>query len=243
MTRITSLLSLLIYLALALTASAQPATVFAAASLRGALDAATAQMTPPPRLSYGGSGSMARQIAAGAPADLVILASGDWMDWLEERGHVRPDARRSLFGNRLVLIAPRAAPVEAADPADIAAALGDGRLAMGHRSAVPAGQYAAQWLRSTDQWDALRDRLAETDNVRAALALVSRAQARLGIVYATDARADPGVEVLAELDPQGHDPIVYYAAALTPAGADLLAALQTSEAAAIFRDHGFTVTE
>jgi molybdate transport system substrate-binding protein len=242
MTRLTVLLSILLWLMTPIPALAGPVTVFAAASLRGALEEVAAEQHLDLRLSYGGSGSMARQVAAGAPADVVILASQDWMDWLIAEGIVPQKARRDLLGNSLVLIAP-AGQVPVGDPRDIAAMLGKGRLAMGHHAAVPAGKYAAQWLQHSGQWAGLRDRLAETDNVRAALALVARGQAPLGIVYATDARAEDGVEVVAELDPRGHDPITYAAAGLTAAGFGFLDALTSPGARTIFEQHGFAVTE
>ena len=233
---------LLILLAslLPVAAQAQPApvTVFAAASLRGALDQVAAGYGAPVALSFGGSGTMARQIAAGAPADVVILANAVWMDWLVENGPAAQGAPVDLLGNSLVLIAPSATSSNP-DPFHLAVFLGDGRLAMGQRDAVPAGIYAAQWLKATGQWDALQARLAETDNVRSALALVARGDAPLGIVYRTDALAEPDVRVVFDVPADQHSPITYPAAALTKAGAAFLAHLQSPESSAVFASFGF----
>lgn len=216
-----------------------PVTVFAAASLRGLLEDAAAQDDPADfRFSYGGSGTMARQVAAGAPADAVILASRPWMTWLTDQGGADPDSVRILAANTLVVVGPAdAAPLD--DPADLPARLGDLRLAMGQRDAVPAGTYARQWLEHADLWSSLQDRLAETDNVRAALALVARGDAPLGIVYASDALAEPAVRVVYEIPAGSHDPIVYLAAALTPRGAAFLDRLRGVAGAQILVRHGF----
>lgn len=230
------LASLLPFAALSQTA---PVTVFAAASLRGALDQVAAGYDAPVALSYGGSGTMARQIAAGAPADVVILANPIWMDWLVENGPAPQDIPINLLGNSLVLIAPKGT-LSDPDPTNLAAFLSDGRLAMGQRDAVPAGIYAAEWLKSVGQWDALQAHLAETDNVRSALALVARGDAPLGIVYLTDALAEPDVRVVFEVPTDLHSPITYPAAAITKAGAVFLTHLQTPESRAVFTSFGFT---
>ncbi|MFT6089486.1 molybdate ABC transporter substrate-binding protein [Sulfitobacter sp.] len=234
---------LLIVLALLgpIAAQAQPAqvTVFAAASLRGALDQVAADFGAPVALSFGGSGTMARQIAAGAPADVVMLANPLWMGWLVENGPAIQNTPIDLLGNSLVLIAPKGTS-SIPDPANIAAVLGDGRLAMGQRDAVPAGIYAAEWLKDIGQWDGLQARLAETDNVRSALALVARGDAPLGIVYRTDALAEPDVRVVYDVPTVLHSPITYPAAALTHAGTAFLAHLQTPESRAVFASYGFT---
>jgi molybdate transport system substrate-binding protein len=223
-----------------LRADPQPVTVFAAASLRGVLEEIAASYGAEVSLSYGGSGTMARQVAAGAPADVVALASVEWMDWLAEQGLPGPGQARTLAGNTLVVVGPRGAePLAAAE--EIAARLGGGgRLAMGQREAVPAGAYARQWLENAGLWDSLEPRLAETDNVRAALALVARGEAPLGVVYATDAGAEPGVAVLWQVPDDMHDPIRYPAAALTPAGADFLDYLGGPGAARVLAAAGFT---
>ena len=222
-----------------LTQAEQPSvTVFAAASLRGTLDEVARGYDGDVALSFGGSGTMARQIDAGAPADVVLLAAPVWMTWLRDRGAIEADAVVDLLGNSLVLIAPADNNI-APDPADLAGALGDARLAMGQRDAVPAGIYAREWLEVTGQWAAIAPHLAETDNVRSALALVARAETPLGVVYRTDALAEPQVRILYDI-PQGtHSPITYPAAALTDIGAAFMAHLQSDDARAVFARHGF----
>tara|TARA_R110000823_G_scaffold58642_2_gene141141 strand:+ start:165 stop:890 length:726 start_codon:yes stop_codon:yes gene_type:complete len=215
-----------------------PVTVFAAASLRGALDEVAEGFGAGVSVSYGGSGTMARQIDAGAPADVVILAAPVWMDWLQERGILGDAPQTYLLGNRLVLVAPADSTI-APDPGNLAASLGDARLVIGQRDAVPAGIYAREWLQTTKQWDALQHMLAETDNVRTALALVARGEMPLGVVYRTDAMAEPKVRVVYTVPDDQHNPITYPAAALTDAGKVFLQYLQTDESMGIFAAHGF----
>ncbi|MFG6529720.1 MULTISPECIES: molybdate ABC transporter substrate-binding protein [unclassified Sulfitobacter] len=238
MIRFSALLTVLCSLALPLRAEA-PVTVFAAASLRGALEEVTADFPAPVVLSYGGSGTMARQVASGAPADVVLLANSDWMTWLTDKGVEGAETAQIIARNRLVLIAPAdSAPL--ADPAELPARLGpEGRLAMGQRDAVPAGSYALAWLTHAGLWQQLQTQLAETDNVRAALALVARGNAPLGVVYASDAQAEPEVQTVYEVPAEAHAPITYPAAALTPEGKTLVDFLTTEAAQAIFVDHGF----
>jgi molybdate transport system substrate-binding protein len=224
-------------LALAVPAAAERTLVLAAASLQGVLEEMVAGREAPTVFSYAGSGALARQVAAGAPADLVILADPAWMDWLVTRGTVEAEGVVPLAGNSLVLIAPAGrGPV---DPAALPRLLAGARLAMGQRDAVPAGSYGRAWLESAGLWAALEDRLAETDNVRAALALVARGEASYGLVYATDARAEPAVEVVFAVPPGSHAPISYPAAALSPRGAALLRHLRRPEARAILKARGF----
>jgi molybdate transport system substrate-binding protein len=218
--------------------------IFAAASLAEALEAVTAGMDPAPRLSFGGSGTMARQIDQGAPADVVVLASPVWMDWLEARGRLVPGTRAEPFGNRLVLVGPPgAAALPALSEAALLERLGpEGRLAMGEHRAVPAGQYGAAWLEAQELWDALRPRLAETENVRAALALVTRAEAPLALVYASDLVAASGTATVVWDIPDDQQPDIRYSlAALTPEGRALAAALTGPDALATFARFGFTV--
>lgn len=230
--------ALLICFFLPTTAYAEQITVFAAASLRGVLEDITARAPQKAALSFGGSGTMARQVAAGAPADVVILANTLWMDWLTEQGISGLSAPVHVASNRLVLIgASDAAPLASAD--EIAPRLGTGRLAMGQRDAVPAGTYARQWLEQAGVWAGLRAQVAETDNVRAALALVARGEVPLGVVYGSDAMAEPKVRILLTAPPHAHDPILYSATSLSPVGAAFLDALTTPEVAAIFARHGF----
>ncbi len=231
-------------------AAAEAVTVFAAASLKTALDAvadgfeagAGAEVT----LSYAGSSALARQIVRGAPADIFLSASPDWMDRVAAEGLLEPGSRRDLLGNRLVLIAPAPGPrpVSLDTETDLTALLGGGRLAMALVEAVPAGIYGRQALTHFRLWDAVAGQVAQTDNVRAALALVARGEASLGIVYATDARAEPRVAVLAAFPEESHGPILYPVARLArsgPEAAAFLAHLTSPEAAAIFTAHGFIV--
>jgi molybdate transport system substrate-binding protein len=229
----------------------QGVTVFAAASLAEALQDAAARFTAETghavTLSFAGSAALARQITLGAPADLYLSADPAWTDALEEAGLLEPDGRRDLLGNRLVLIGHGAdgAPPVAPDDLDLEAILGTGRLAIGLIEAVPAGRYGKAALEHSGLWDVARTRLAQTDNVRAALALVASGAAPAGIVYATDLRAEPRVHVLAEFPAESHPPIVYPLADL--AGADgpaenaFFAFLMGETAAAIFEAHGFDV--
>lgn len=238
MTRFAALFIALLHVAGPGRAAEAPVTVFAAASLRGVLEEASAGYTADVRLSFGGSGTMARQVAAGAPADVIILANVAWMDWLAARGMVEPGAYVTLARNQLVLIGPPgAAPL--ADISDLPKRLATGRLAIGQRDAVPAGIYARQWLQSAGLWNVVSDRLAETDNVRAALALVARGEAPLGIVYATDAQAEPDVITLFAAPSDSHDPVGYPAAALTSEGEAYLSYLQTLQVQQIFATQGF----
>ncbi len=214
-------------------------TVFAAASLGDVLPRIAQRYDQPVTFSFAGSGAIARQVAAGAPADLVIIANPDWAAWLEGQ---TTDVQRSLpsvAGNQLAMIVPKGTTTAQSDT-PIAEILGNGRLAMGHRDAVPAGVYARQWLEALDQWASIEPLLAETDNVRAALALVARGDAPLGIVYLTDAQAEPHVTVLKTAPATAHDPITYPALALSAAGDHFLTFLMQSTAQTIFAEHGFT---
>ena len=233
--------ALLIWLwALPLFAAAQtpPVTVFAAASLRGALDDIAAQYGGQVTLSYAGSGTLARQVAAGAPADLVILANPAWMDWLAEQEISFAATATTVAGNRLVVISHQEVD-SITDISTLPDALAKGRLAMGHRDAVPAGSYARQWLQSIDLWNTLEPQLAETDNVRAALALVARGAAPFGIVYTTDAMAEARVQIVFEVPPDHHNPILYPAAALNAGGQAFLDYLTRPSAQDVFAAHGF----
>jgi len=236
MIRLLAILAL--FLPLPIWAGNAPVIVFAAASLRGALDEIAANYEAGVTLSFAGSGTIARQIAAGAPADVVILANDVWMNWMQDRGLLLADGRRDLAGNGLVLIAPSGtSPFE--DVNDLLVHMGNERLAMGQRDGVPAGIYARQWLERIDQWDAVQNQLAETDNVRAALALVARGDTPLGLVYYTDAKAEPAVTVVWSIPSDAHDPITYPAAALSDAGVAFLDHASSAAAASIFTEYGF----
>ena len=222
-----------------LPAAARDLTVFAAASLRGALDEVAALSDTPVAISYGGSGAMARQVAQGAPADVVVLANPQWMSWLQDQGVVAADVPVTLLTNTLVLIGHDSPALPDPDATALLARLDGQRLAMGQRQSVPAGIYARAWLEQIGAWEALEPHLAEVENVRAALALVARGDAPLGVVYGSDALAEPGVHVLWEIPADQHPPITYPAAALTPEGARFMAILSSPQAAEIFANYGF----
>nr|WP_309501562.1 molybdate ABC transporter substrate-binding protein [uncultured Roseovarius sp.] len=216
--------------------------VFAAASLQGALQEVIEGYPGHAVASYGGSGAMARQVALGAPADVVLLANSAWMDWLQENGHLRSETRRDLLGNTLVLVGPvNSAPLPVIDAQTLIARLAGQRLALGQTEAVPAGIYARAWMEHAGLWEALRPHLAETENVRAALVLVALGEAPLGAVYATDAAAEPRVKILYSVPQEAHPPIVYPVAAVTARGDAFAAYLHSPEAQRIFRAHGFTL--
>lgn len=232
---------------LAGAACAQTTLVFAAASLKNALDEAAASFTQGKvAVSYGASSTLARQVENGAPADLFISADREWMDYLDKKGLLAPGTRRDLLGNRLVLIAPAARPAKL-DPAPgfpIARALAGGRLALADPAGVPAGKYAKAALEKLGVWDDVAGRLAPAENVRAALAFVARGEAPLGIVYATDAREEPRVMVAGVFPEDTHPPIVYPAAVLRgarPGAQAFLGFLASPPAKAIFRRHGFAL--
>ncbi|MCR8827601.1 molybdate ABC transporter substrate-binding protein [Pseudosulfitobacter koreensis] len=227
--------------AVAAPAIARDVTVFAAASLRGALDEVAALSADTVVISYGGSGAMARQVAQGAPADLVVLANPQWMDWLHAQGVVAPDAAAPLLTNTLVLIGHSGPEMPNPDADALLARLNGGRMAMGQRDAVPAGVYARAWLEHIGAWSTVEPHLAEVENVRAALALVARGDAPLGVVYGSDAGAEPKVSVLWRIPSEQHPAISYPAAALTPEGAQFMTTLRSPQAAAIFVRHGFSL--
>lgn len=226
-----------------------PLTVFAAASLQGSLDAVAARYTArtgqPVRLSYAGTSTLARQLLARAPADVFIAADTAWMETVALAGAVDPSSRIDVVGNRLVLVAPRTGPRRVDLMADaLRDALGDGRLAVADTVSVPAGRYARQSLTALGLWGTVQGRVAEADDVRGALAFVARGEAPLGVVYATDARAEPRVRVVAHLPARTHAPITYPAARVTSgdaaSAARFLAWLSSSEARAEFARAGFT---
>ncbi|WP_417410058.1 molybdate ABC transporter substrate-binding protein [Hoeflea sp.] len=230
-------------------ARAGDVVVFAAASLKTALDQVAAnwheETGKDVSISYAGSSSLARQIEQGAPADIFISASVDWMDYLQSAGLIRGDTRTDLLGNRLVLIAhgSDAPRIDLDGGADLSGILADKRLAMALVDSVPAGVYGKQALISLGQWDAVAAKVAQTDNVRAALALVSSGEAPMGIVYASDAVADENVSVVAVFSEETHAPIVYPAAMTASSkavdAAAFLKVLREPAAADIFRAQGF----
>lgn len=246
------LAAIAIFLCVALPARAQePVTVFAAASLKTALDAISESWSQEEgrqaTVSYAGSSALARQIEEGAPADLFISADLDWMAYLADRDLIDTASERRLLGNRIVLVAPADSSVELsiAPGFDLAGALGDGRLAMANIDAVPAGRYGKAALETLGVWDGVADKVAQAENVRAALQFVALGEAPLGIVYQTDATAEPGVRVVGTFPEDSHEPIIYPAAltadSANPDAAAFLNYLQGDEARGIFEEQGFTV--
>jgi len=240
------MLRLLLLVLLLPAAGAQAQTVFAAASLKNALDEVASAYPSRPVISYGASSALAKQIENGAPADVFISADLDWMDYVEKKGLLAPGTRRDLLGNRLVLIAPKAQPVklQPAPGFDVSRVLKNGRIALAEPNSVPAGKYAKAAFEKLGVWDQVSGRVAAADNVRAALLLVARGEAPLGVVYQTDANAEPNVVVAGVFPADSHPPIVYPVAALKSAkggAAPLLEFLSRPPARAIFEKHGFTV--
>jgi molybdate transport system substrate-binding protein len=223
--------------------------VFAAASLKTALDAAAkafeADGGPEVALSYGGSLGLARQLVAGAPADVFISADEPSMDAAAEGRAIKPATRADFLRNRLVVVAPKASPIDKLDltPSAFAAALAAGRLATGEVRTVPAGRYAKESLTALGLWETVEPKLAMTDNVRAALEFVALGEAKLGIVYLTDAAAEPGVKVVARFPESSHKPIVYplavAAGSTNPAAGRFIAFLRSDAAASLFAAQGF----
>ena len=245
-------LSLALVLALcAPAAHAEEVVVFAAASLKTALDAVAADYQAETgntvTISYAGSNALAKQIIEGAPADIFISAAVNWMDEVEKAGLIVPGSREDLLGNTLVLVAhgKGAAPVDIGSGTDLAGLLGDGKLSMALVDSVPAGQYGKASLESLGLWSSVESHVAQSENVRAALALVSSGEAPYGIVYASDAVADDNVTVVATFPADSHKPIIYPAALLTGAAdaADkaFYEALSSEAADAKFAGQGFAI--
>ena len=232
--------------ALAFQAHAQAPTIFAAASLKNALDEVAARYAKPPTLVYGASSALARQIEKGAPADIFVSADIEWMDYVEKKGLLAPGTRKELLGNRLVLVAPAKQPVKV-QPAPgfpLASLLRNGRLALAEPNSVPAGKYAKAALEKFGVWKQVEGRIAAAENVRAALALVTRGEAPLGIVYQTDAHAEPGVVVAGVFPADSHPRIVYPAALLKgarPGASSFFEHLASPASQRVFEKHGFTL--
>jgi molybdate transport system substrate-binding protein len=237
---------------IATAALAQPAplTVFAAASLKNALDdvdtAYTAQSHVAVHASYAASSALAKQIEQGAPADAFISADSDWMDYVAQKQLIVAASRTDVLTNHLALVAPAAstATLNIRKGFALAAALGDGRLAIAGPE-VPAGKYGRASLQALGVWDAVKDHLAPAENVRGALAFVAQGEAPLGIVYDTDARSEPKVKIVGLFPDDSHPRIVYpaalVAASKNAAGATYLAFLHGPQASAIFQRYGFIV--
>jgi len=235
------------------SAQAPKLIVFAAASLKDALDEANAfyqrEKGQDTATSYAASSTLAKQIEAAAPADVFISADLDWMDYLAKRNLIKPETRANLLGNRLVLIAPVASSgkLSIAPNFPLAQALGNGRLAIADPNGVPAGRYGKAALESLGVWSSVADRLAPAENVRATLALVSRGEAPLGIVYQTDANSDKGVQIVGTFPENTHPPIIYpiavVASSTNPGASGYVAFLKSPAARPIFEKHGFTVLQ
>lgn len=234
-------------------ASAADVTVFAAASLKEALDDQARQFERTTGtkvvIAYGASNALARQIESGAPADLFISADRDWMDDVERKQWLMPGTRVDLLRNTLVLIAPASSTsaLRIAPHFALAAALGADRLAMANPDSVPAGKYGKAALEQLGIWSSVERRVARAENVRAALALVSRGEAPFGIVYATDAHADKGVRIVDTFPAASHPPIIYPAAVTrgsqsAPAKA-LLDYLGSDAARSTWQKYGFALAK
>jgi molybdate transport system substrate-binding protein len=248
-----------LFLAFAVSLAAIPApaaaqdkslTIFAAASMKNALDeidaAYTAKTGVRITVSYAASSALAKQIEQGAPADVFISADTDWMNYAIGKKTINESSRVNLLGNSIVLIAPKDSKVDDVNIGpgfDLAKFAGDGRIATGDVKAVPSGKYAKAALERLGAWQATQPKFAMTENVRAALALVARGETPLGIVYSTDARVEPGVRIVGTFPADSHPAIIYPVAATAtakPAAAGYLAFLRSSAAKAIFEKYGFS---
>lgn len=224
-------------------------TVFAAASMKNALDeidaAYTARTGVKFSVSYAASSVLAKQIEQGAPADVFVSADTDWMDYAISKKTINEASRVNLLGNSIVLIAPKDSRIDSVTIApgfDLAKLAGDGRIATGDVKSVPAGKYAKAALERLGAWQAAEPKFAMAESVRAALTLVARGEANLGIVYATDAKVEPGVKVVGTFPADSHPAIVYPVAATAtakPEANDYLAFLRSTAAKAILEKYGF----
>jgi molybdate transport system substrate-binding protein len=224
-------------------------TVFAAASMKNALDdinaAYTAKSGTKIVVSYAASSALAKQIEQGAPADVFISADTDWMDYAIGKKNINEPSRVNLLGNTIVLIAPKDSKVDKVSIAagfDLAKLAGDGKIATGDVKAVPVGKYAKDALEKLGAWSAAEPKFAMAESVRAALTLVARGEAVLGIVYSTDAKVEPGVKIVGTFPADSHPAIIYPVAATAtakPESSEYIAFLKTSAAKAIFEKYGF----
>jgi len=239
-------------LALAAPSQAQDITLtmFAAASMKNAVDDINAAFTRATNIkvvsSYAASSALARQIEQGAPADVFASADLEWMDYLAQRNLIKPDTRVNLLGNRLVLIAPKDSNignVTIGPGFNLAALAGNGRIATGDVRAVPVGRYAKAALEKLGAWTAAEPKFAMAENVRAALVLVARSEAALGIVYETDAKVEPGVKIIGHFPEDSHQPITYPVALTVtakPEAGRYINFLRSNTAKGIFERYGFT---
>lgn len=230
----------------------EPVLVFAAASMKNALDETAKKWTEKSKTevksSYAASSALAKQIEAGAPADIYISADLDWMNYVDGKKLLKTGTRSNLLGNSIVLVASKdwsKGDVKIVSGFPLATLLGDGRLSMADTATVPAGKYGKAALEKLGVWDSVSTKLAQAENVRAALALVGRGEAPLGIVYKTDAAADSNVKIIGSFPDDSHKPIVYPAAQIETSknakAVEFLHYLASPEAKTIFEKHGFTV--
>jgi len=250
--RLLALFALALGLAGQLPAAAQDRTltVFAAASLKNALDDVDAAFTKATGVkvtaSYAASSALAKQMEAGAPADVFISADLQWMDYVAGKSLIKPDTRYNLLGNKLVLIAgkdSKLSGVKIDQGFDIAKLAGDGRIAVADVSAVPAGKYAKAALEKLGAWAAAEPKLAQAENVRATLAFVARGETPIGIVYETDAKVEPNVKIIGYFPDASYPPVTYPVAATANAKPDAtkyLQFLRGSAAKAVFEKYGFS---
>jgi molybdate transport system substrate-binding protein len=250
-----SLLAFAVYVTLPAPAiAAADVTVFAAASLKEAMDEQAKQFEAGTGnkvvVSYGASNALARQIESGAPADIFISADLDWMNYVGERNLLAPNTRFDLLRNTLVLIAPASSKValRIAPNFGLAAALGgQEKLAMANPDSVPAGKYGKSALEKLGVWGSVEKQVARAENVRAALALVSRGEAPFGIVYSTDALSDKGVRIVDAFPADSYPPIVYPAALLVSskslAARSLLEYLRSASARPVWEKYGFGLVQ
>ena len=253
MLRVSGLFAAFVILASASLAPAsaedKTITVFAAASMKNALDevdaAHTAKTGVKFSVSYAASSVLAKQIGQGAPADVFVSADTDWMDYAISRRTINEPSRVNLLGNSIVLIAPKDSRIDNVTIAhgfDLAKLAGDGKIATGDVKSVPVGKYAKAALEKLGAWQAAEPKFAMAESVRAALTLVARGEANLGIVYSTDAKVEPGVKIVGTFPAESHPPIIYPVAATTIAKdgtSDYLAFLRSSAAKTILEKYGF----
>lgn len=225
-------------------------TVFAAASMKNALDDINAAFLKATgtkvTASYAASSALARQLEQGAPADIFASADLEWMDYSGQKKTIKDDTRVNLLGNKLVLIAPKDSKIDKVEIGpgfDLAKLIGDGRITTGEVTSVPVGKYAKGALEKLGTWTSVQNKFAMADNVRAAMALVSRGEAVLGIVYETDAKVDPNVKIVGAFPADSHPAITYPVAATAnakPEAAAYLNFLRGTTAKAVFEQYGFT---
>jgi molybdate transport system substrate-binding protein len=225
-------------------------TVFAAASMKNALDdidaAFTAKTGVKVNASYAASSTLAKQIEQGAPADIFVSADTDWMDYAVGKKNINESTRVNLLGNSIVLIAPKDSKIDTVTIGpgfDLAKLAGDGKIATGDVKSVPVGKYAKAALEKLGAWSAAEPKFAMAESVRAALTLVARGEAAIGIVYSTDAKVEPGVKVIGTFPADSHPPIIYPVAATSTAKPEAnayLDYLRSSAAKAVLEKYGFT---